>query len=207
MSKRSAIHGESGYRRVAHDFYETPEWCTLALLDNHQFPKSEVVFEPACGKGAISEVLRRQGFKVFSQDLVEYGYEYGMAGYDFLEEVADVKGTIITNPPYKLAKEFVETALRLTKYHQGSFAMLLRNEFDSAKTRRRLFGWCPAFTRKIVLLDRPVWFEEKKPMHTLPGYKKTSPRHNYSWFVWDWSNGGKPPTIRYAHNPEKEKKG
>jgi len=99
--------------------------------------------------------------------------------------------SIITNPPYKIATRFIEHALRLTEQRGGVVAMLLRTDFDHAKTRRHLFADHPAFAKKIVLRKRIRWFEPK------PGEKKKSPSFNHAWFIWDWRHGGEP-TIAWA---------
>ena len=93
---------------------------------------------------------------------------------------------IITNPPYDLATEFIEHALRLTEPAAGVVAMLLRTDFDHAKGRAHLFGCCPAFAKKVVLTKRIVWFEPE------PGEKGKSPSFNHAWFVWDWRHEGAP---------------
>jgi hypothetical protein len=56
--------------------------------------------------------------------------------------------------------------------------MLLRVDFDLAKTRADLFRDNPRFAGKSVLRDRIVWFEQ-------PG---AAPSDDHAWFVWDASN-------------------
>ena len=99
--------------------------------------------------------------------------------------------TVITNPPYgKLTDPFIQRALDFTQPNKGKVVMLMRNEFDCAASRRKFFADHPAFHRKIVLLKRPRWFEYK------PG--DAGPRHNYAWYVWDWSRETtQPPSIIY----------
>ncbi len=175
--KSSAMHGESGYERVANDAYWTPAWCTETLLDH--MPFRPMVWEPACGQGHICGVLEERRIPFRATDLVDHGY--GEPGIDFLTEgnMWSGCGAIITNPPYALAEAFIRKALDLTKTVDGLVAMLFRNEFDSAKSRRNLFEH-PAFLKKIVLTKRPRWSAEDK----------ASPRHNFAWFVWCWK---KPP--------------
>ncbi len=52
------------------DLYETPEVAVEALLRVENLPR--VIWEPACGPGAIVRVLRRHGHAVYATDLVEY---------------------------------------------------------------------------------------------------------------------------------------
>jgi len=44
-------------------------------------------------------------------------------------------------------------------------AMLLRTDFDHAKTRWHLFSDCPAFACKIVLTKRIRWIENSTGSH------------------------------------------
>jgi methylase of polypeptide subunit release factors len=170
---------DSGYERKERDLYETPEWVTAALLDEG-FRKPALVWEPACGSGKMLRMLELIDAEVIGTDI----HETGMDFLTFLETKADA---IITNPPYELAAEFIEHALNLTKQSEGQVMMLLRTDFDHAKTRANLFAECPAFAKKIVLTKRIRWFEDSKG----------SPSFNHAWFIWDWKHGG-PPTLAYG---------
>ena len=86
------------------------------------------------------------------------------SGVDFLQQANELGATaIITNPPYTLARAFIEHALALTKPHAGIIAMLLRTGYDHAATRQHLFAGCPIFAKKLVLTKRIVWFDGPKP--------------------------------------------
>lgn len=178
---------DGNYERRDRDAYFTPSWCTEALLDHVKF--QEKIWEPACGNGAISKILIERGYDVYSTDI----HQYEDSGYfkpcvlDFLiTEGSNWNRDIITNPPYNLCQKFLERAVIATCNFKGKVAMLLRNEWDSAKTRNYLFTDYP-FMGKIVLTKRPVWIE---------GPQKASPRHNFSWFIWDWKHKG-PPILMY----------
>lgn len=182
------------YERIEADFYQTPSWCTEVLL-KHFKPTMQAVWEPACGNGAISKVLLKHRLLVASSDLNDQGY--GEPGVNFLTDHYPFKHTdkvIITNPPYKLAEEFVRYATK----HFPVTAMLLRNEWDCAKTRIDLFKLPKdplerpvGFYKKIVLTTRPHW---------IPG-STGSPRHNYAWYVWIRGYEG-APTIEYGEKNE-----
>ena len=74
------------------------------------------LWEPAAGRGAIVNVLRAAGHEVLASDLVDYGDPYALraprlpAGAQGARMAAK---RIITNPPFKLAGEFVAHALDL----------------------------------------------------------------------------------------------
>ena len=98
---------------------------------------------------------------------------------------------IISNPPFHLAQQFIERALELTEGSQGFVAMLLRSDYDHAKTRRHLFADNPAFAKRIVLTKRIIWFVDP-----LTGRPKASPSENHSWFCFDHTHRG-PAQIAY----------
>ena len=50
--------------RIDNDFYPTPEVATLKLLNKESFKGS--IWECACGDGAISEILVKKGYNVYS---------------------------------------------------------------------------------------------------------------------------------------------
>ena len=96
--------------RQIDDFYPTPPEATEALLSRYEFNKD--IWEPACGDGAISNVLAEKGHNVISTDLNNFGF--GETNVDFLMEQKALAPDVITNPPYKLANEFV---LKLSLIH------------------------------------------------------------------------------------------
>lgn len=172
---------DSGYERKERDLYETPAWVTAALLP-HLPSSPDVIWEPACGSGKMVDALLENSEKV----ITVIGTDIA-AGSDFLA-CADRQGAdaIITNPPYELATEFIQHALNLTEPY-GIVAMLLRTDFDHAKTRAPIFGQHPAFAKKVVLTKRIKWFEDSKG----------SPSFNHAWFIWNWGNHG-APTLAYG---------
>lgn len=84
-----------------------------------------------------------------------------------------------TNPPFSLATEFCRKAIMLS----GRVAMLLPNEFDTAKGRIDLFSK-PPFKIKYVLTERIRWANLKQ--------KKNGPSSNHAWYVWDAEYTGRP---------------
>jgi hypothetical protein len=168
---------DSGYERKERDLYETPEWVTLALMPH--LPKGQwSIWEPAAGSGKMVRALCLCGYSVTGSDIED--------GKDFL--LTPMPGhthAIVTNPPYALADEFIDRAMTLAK--ASFFAMLLRTDFDHAKTRRPYFADCSIFAKKVVLTRRIQWFEDSKG----------SPSFNHAWFIWDRDHRG-APTLAYA---------
>lgn len=165
----------SGYARKENDNYATPSWVTRALVP-HIPDRIQYIYEPAAGSGKMVRVLGAAGYQVGADDISE--------GRDFLQCIAKQQA-IISNPPYSLATEFIVKAISLT-YPRGFVAMLLRTDFDHAKTRADLFAHSAIFSKKLVLTKRIKWFENSTG----------SPSFNHAWYLWDWLNKG-PPTIAY----------
>ena len=91
--------------REENDFYATEPKAIDLLCAVEKF--NEWILEPACGQGHLSKRLIENGYQVYSSDLIDRGY--GIQ-YDFFE-TSSWYGDIITNPPYKFAKEFIEKVL------------------------------------------------------------------------------------------------
>jgi hypothetical protein len=87
--------------------------------------------------------------------------------------------------PYELATEFIERALSIIPV-DGFVAMLLRTDFDHARSRRHLFGECPRFWKKLVLTRRIKWFEDSSGQ----------PSFNHAWYIWQTHSG--TPVLAYA---------
>jgi hypothetical protein len=163
------------------DCYETPPAAVHALLKVERIPR--VVWEPACGPGAIVNVLRTAGHIVHATDLVDYGLPDSTGGVDFLMEWRTPPGTecIITNPPNKLATQFAEHALRLCPR-----LMLLQP-----------VQWLGAEERTLILdggtLARVHVFKRRLPMMHRLGWSgpKNSSQIYYAWFVWNRDHSGK----------------
>lgn len=116
--------------REQHDYYATEPKALELLLEKEKF--CPYVWECACGEGHLSEVLKSHGYRVRSSDIVNRGY-IGTETLDFLkvrkeDVINDFPRDIITNPPYKYAKDFVEHALDISM-DSTKIAMFLKVQF------------------------------------------------------------------------------
>lgn len=125
----------SGGIRKKHDFYETPSYVTEELLKREEF--NGPIWEPACGNGAISKVLVKNGFDVFNSDIEQREYPLDIKA-SFMSIKSLVTPTIITNPPFKHSTEF---ALYALKCSTEKIALFNKLSFLEGKTRRdKLFS-------------------------------------------------------------------
>ena len=188
-----AILGASNHsetERAKNDFYATdPKTLEIFLeaLKRDNLKLHNHIWECACGKGHLSKVLETEGYDVWSTDLIDRGY--GTTNTDFLKSIPDEwSGDILTNPPYKYAKEFVEKAIEITRI--GAYViMLLKIQFLEGKDRKKLFDKYP---------PRYVYVNSARQLCYLNGdmSNKMSSATCYCWFIWE--NGFKgEPIIRW----------
>ena len=162
-------------RRHKDDFYPTPVHATAALLSRERF--GPVIWEPAAGNGALAEVCTKAGYGVIASDLNDYGY--CKAGVDFLMEQSlpqaqQTVESIISNPPYKLAEQFISHAIHLGA---SKHAWLLRLSFLEGINRHwGLFAMNPP-ARVLVFSKRlTIWRGDEDITST----GTTA----YAWFIW-----------------------
>ena len=170
--------------RQTEDYYATEPKATELLLNKETF--SSVVWECACGQGHMSDVLKQYGYTVVSSDLVDRGYENTKV-VDFLNEKELNTMDIITNPPYKYAKEFVEHALDISA-DGVKVAMFLKLTFLESKKRRELFDKYPP---KVVYVSSERLQCAKNGDFEKYG-KGVGTAVAYAWYVWEKGFKGKP---------------
>jgi hypothetical protein len=158
------------------DDFPTPPWATRALLEhviNVNLLTEQTCLEPACGAGHMVRVLREYFREVHYSDAYEYGYG---AIRDFLADPFedDSYDWVITNPPFRLAEEFILRALDIARV---GVAILARTVFlESAGRYKALFQ------------ERPpgvfAQFVERVPMVKGRLDAKATTATGYAWFVW-----------------------
>ena len=111
--------------REINDYYATDPIAVDALLQGGA-ELNRKIWECSAGQGHLSERLTELGYEVRSTDLIDRGY--GEGGIDFLQTTEMWDGDILTNPPYKYAKEFIEHALTIIPDGRKVF-MFLKLQF------------------------------------------------------------------------------
>ena len=179
----TSLSGTSTSRkRVENDFYATPIESTIALLGREKF--SWVILEPCCGEGHISEALKDYGYEVISNDMVDRGY--GEYNEDFLNSKSLTANNVITNPPFKYAKEFIEKSLEVTT---GKVAMFCKIQLLEGVSRREMFDNTPLKT-VYVFTKRQNPLRNGNPVDE--NGKKWASTMCFAWFVWEHGYEGKP---------------
>ena len=126
--------------RENNDYYATDPIAIDVLINDGHAQIHKKVWECACGEGHLAKRLKEYGHEVICSDLIDRGY--GQGGIDFLSCHKEWHGDILTNPPYKYAKEFVEHALSIIPDGYKVF-MFLKIQFLEGKSRKELFAKYP----------------------------------------------------------------
>lgn len=162
------------------DFHPSPPLAGTKLIEAEPFDGG--IWECACGDGALSRVFEAAGHKVVSTDLVNRGF--GQGRIDFLMERTLLAPNVVTNPPFKLAKEFVLHALDIGAV---KVAMLLRIHFLETPKRVAMFRSTP-FRGVLVFADRlPMMHGEG-----YDGVKLDKGLICFAWFLWERGYAGAP---------------
>lgn len=178
--------------REENDFYATDPNSLIILLDRlakDNIKLNNNILECACGQGHLSEVLTNNGYNVLNIDLIDRGYKKNFIQEDFLKSDIKFSGDVLTNPPYKYAKEFVEKSLDVIK-NDKYVIMFLKLQFLEGKNRRQLFEKYP---------PKYVYVFSSRQRCAMNGnfekYSNSGATHGavaYAWYIWQKGYKGEP---------------
>lgn len=165
--------------RQKHDYYATDPRAVEMLLELEKF--NENIIEPCVGGGHMANVLIKNYYNVKGYDIVDRGFPNTIVG-DFLEidfpKKLDVD--IITNPPYKFAKDFVEKCLSIVE-DGNKVTMFLKLTFLEGKGRRDFFKENPPKTVYVsssrINCAKNGGFEGQR----ISGGSAVC----YAWYIWE----------------------
>jgi hypothetical protein len=168
-----------GIARPAMDFYPTPRRGITSLLEVEDFDGD--IWECACGDGAISKVLEVYQYTVISTDIEPRGYG---TQQDFLSlTLPDLLApNIITNPPFTMAQEFAERALKLgcTK-----LALLCKLAFLEGVSRSAWLETTPL--KAVYVFKRRLKFTRNGDENIKGGGMIA-----FAWFIWERGHALEP---------------
>jgi hypothetical protein len=175
------------FARDDHDFYIEPPWCSERLFAVEPF--AGLIWDPAAGSGTIPRAARTAGLSDFASDIADRGCE---SRQDFLIAPAPAEAfNVVTNPPFGLARGFVERALTLGAVKTAII-------FPTA--RLNAARWLkPLPLAKIYLLTpRP----SMPPGEVIArGEKPGGGKTDFCWLVLDRTHSG-PPTMSWLHRDD-----
>ena len=220
QNRSSAVMQQRSEAHDSLDDFPTPPWATRALCEmliKLGYPiRESVVWEPACNRGYMAEVLAEYFMAVHASDVHDYGYIQQDDVCDFLIDWATSRPKldwIITNPPFRLGADFILRGLAVANH----VAVLVRVAFDEGLARyEALFRDQPEafsmpFVERVVMWrgvlldpDVPVWKPDKKQSDDpaappLGKMEKPSTATAYQWLVF--SNDADGPTQKHRIAP------
>lgn len=164
--------------REVNDYYATDPRAVEMLLEKEKF--NSIILEPSCGEGHISRVLLDNGYAVKSSDLINRGFGEVQ---DFFE-TDEFNGDIITNPPYKMALDFVKHSLNIIP-EGNKVAMFLKLQFLEGKARKEFYKNNP---------PKKIYVASGRLVCAMNGdfEKYKSSAVAYAWFIWEKGYKGSP---------------
>lgn len=168
------IGGASPTRtRTTNDFYPTPRVAIDTFLKHWQPKNKSKIIEPCGGNGALIDGLVDNGLDVvYSCDINPQRKDIVKQDFLQLKTLPCECDTIITNPPFNLAEEFVRKSFELGV---NNVAILIKSTWFSAAKRINLFeNYRPSkkldYTFRIDFMG------------------KGSPVMECCWIVWEGQN-------------------
>lgn len=172
------------------DDFPTPPWATRALLEHiispHENLGAQTCLEPACGAGHMAKVLKEYFGEVRCSDAHSYGYA-PVRDYLTYPYETNAVDWVITNPPFRLAEEFIARSLIVAR---RGVAILARTVFlESVGRYQRLFEeQPPAIFAQFV---------ERVPMVKGRLDRKATTATGYAWLIWEKGNVD-PPRLMWV---------
>ena len=179
MAKQNRSHAVMAQRNLTlsdPDNFPTPPWATRALMEKilkKLFKIKQNCLEPACGQGHMAKALEEYFENVIAFD--KYDYDFGHQQDFLINDLNDGQfDWVITNPPFKLAEEFIFEGLRVASIGVG---MLVRTSFiESVGRYDRIFKKKPP----SILAQ----FSERVPMIKGRLDPKATTATSYAWLLW-----------------------
>ena len=172
--------------RQNEDYYATDPIAAEWLLKIEEIPRDKPIWECAAGEKHLSKVFEEHGYKVRSSDLIVRTED--VEQLDFLTSNETWDGTIITNPPYNQAVNFIQKAMESIT-EGNKVIMFLKVQFLEGKSRKKLFEKYP---------PKIVWVSSSRITCAKNGdfeYMKANGGSAVAYAFYVWQKGYKGDTI------------
>lgn len=184
QNRSSAVMQQRSEPHHSLDDFPTPPWATRALLEHLTgklwWPSLDQasVREPAANRGHMVKPLSEYFGRVEASDIHDYGAGFPVEDYLFGPPRSHTDWTI-TNPPFRLAQQFVARALECS----NDVAMIVRSAFlEGVGRHKELFSVHPP----CMILQ----FTERVVMHKGKLSANGSTATAYCWIVWSRHSSG-----------------
>ncbi len=168
--------------------YITPEWAVDAILDVELM--TDNILDPCCGTGVLARVAMDHGYR-FILSIDKYDWGYGDGNMDFLDDPYEVDEdknrtplTVLMNPPFSKATQFVEKAFAI-----GARKIICFQRFAWWESEKRTEFWRQYPPNRIyVCAARATCWRVDLTPEQINKMGNTTTAH--AWFVWE---KGHPP--------------
>jgi hypothetical protein len=178
QNRSSAVMQQRSEPHDSLDDFPTPPWATRALCEFLRQRRGVPLGglrcrEPAANRGHMVAPLKEFFRSVEAFDIHDYGVGFSVADYLYPLPLGETEWTI-TNPPFRLAQQFIERALESSSL---GVAIIVRTAFLEGVGR-----WRDLFT--ITPPSDILQFSERVVMHKGRLAPEGSTATAYCWLVW-----------------------
>lgn len=181
----------SAFAREKDDFYVEPASVVRALIRAER-PFIGKILDPCCGTGTIPKAFDElRGLKCWGTDIAAR-WTYALDVMPYESSLLHLKpDSVVSNPPYREAQRFVETAL---EYTRDRVCVLLPLQFFSSRSRYSFFRDQP-LARIWALTPRPKMRPGNVPL-------KGNGTKEFAWFVFEHGHRGPCMISQLRHCPD-----
>lgn len=169
------------------EHFVTPQWAVDRILEKEIV--SQIVVDPCCGSGVLSEAARRYSSHVLSYDIENWGYAETHV-FDWLSSKTKIfdGATCLMNPPFSLATQFVEKS-----FERGCRKVICFQRFAWYESKGRREFWENYEPNRIYICgdradcwrhDIPV-NERGKRCDPQTGRELAGSPTAHAWFIFD----------------------
>lgn len=195
QNRSSAVMQQRNMALDKFDDFPTQPFAARALCEWLQAECGSLgqleVDEPAANRGYMARPLAEYFKRVVTSDIFDYGLGYQVEDYLFPGNDRETDWTI-TNPPFRLAQQFIEKARRTSS---RGVAMFVRSAFLEGQERfGSLYSVDPPhvilqFTERVVIhrgkvVDPNIALQSTDAKTGKVKMKKPASATAYSWLVW-----------------------
>lgn len=185
QNRSSAVMQQRTEPHDSLDDFPTPPWAVRAFvsaLEQRGLVGTDMtVREPAANRGFMVKGLAHFFDDVLASDVHDYGVGFPVEDFLFGPDQGKTDW-VITNPPFRLAQQFVDRMLRVSRV---GAAVIVRTSFLEGVGRyRELF----AVTPPTLILQ----YAERVPMVKGRYDPEASTATTYAWLVWHHGSRGMP---------------
>jgi len=165
--------------------FETPEWAVRAILEREILTRQ--VVDPCAGRGVMGRIAHEYGYRVEQFDIYDWTGKMPVMDWHnpvrvMVEIIQESPFTVLINPPFSQACDFVRQA-----FHLGARKVVCFQRFAwwESKTRREFWEQYQP-NRVYICGDRAdCW---RFDLADNPGKNGTPTAH--AWYVWEQGHPG-----------------